>query len=230
MNSLERVAAAVNGGIPDKVPVALHNFLLAAKMANIPMSHAFQNGKLLAETQLFAWKRFKHDMLLVESGTSAMAQAMGCEVAYADDHPPYVAGPVLRSWSDIDKLTVPDPTRAFPLVCLLEATRILRDEIGNKAFLQSRSDQAPLALASALRGYQQFYMDLADERNYVHIRRLTAICRQATQRLSLALKDAGAHGTCVGEFGPATISPKLYRSLALPNLKEYFRVMRERTS
>ena len=134
MNSLERVAAAVNGGIPDKVPVALHNFLLAAKMANIPMSHAFQNGKLLAETQLFAWRRFKHDMLLVESGTSAMAQAMGCEVAYADDHPPYVAGPVLRSWSDIDKLTVPDPTRAFPLVCLLEATRILRDEIGNKAF------------------------------------------------------------------------------------------------
>ena len=71
-------------------------------------------------------------------------------------------------------------------------------------------------------------MDLADERNYVHIRRLTAICRQATQRLSLALKDAGAHGTCVGEFGPATISPKLYRSLALPNLKEYFRVTRAR--
>jgi MtaA/CmuA family methyltransferase len=226
MNSLERVAAVVQGRIPDKVPVALHNFLLAAKMAKIPMSRAFQDGKLLAEAQLFAWRRFKHDMLLVENGTTAMAQAMGCEVAYADDHPPYVVKPVIRNWSDIDKLEIPDPTKIFPLTCLLEAGRILKNEIGNEVFLQMRSDQAPLALASALRGYEQFFMDLADEASHVHIRRLATLCRQATERLSLAFKDAGAHGTCIGEFGPATISPRLYRSLALPELKEYFRVMR----
>ena len=227
MNSLERVFTVVHGGIPDKVPVALHNFLLAAKMAEIPMSRAFQDGKLLAEAQLFAWRRFKHDMVMMENGTIAMAQAMGCEVAYSDDHPPYVVQPVIRNWSDIDKLRIPDPTQDFPLTCLLEAARVLSDEIGKEVFLQLRSDQAPLALASALRGYQQFFMDLADEANHVHIRRLTAMCRQATQRLSLALKDAGAHGTCIGELGPATISPRLYRALALPDLKEYFRVMRD---
>ena len=216
MNSLERVAVVVNGGIPDKVPVALHNFLLAAKMAKIPMSRAFQNGKLLAETQLLAWRRFKHDMLLVENGTSAMAQAMGCEVAYADDHPPYVVKPVIRSWSDIDKLRIPDPTKDFPLTCLLEATRILRGEIGNEVFLQVRSDQAPLALASALRGYQQFFLDLADEANYVHVRRLAAICRQATQRLSLALRDAGrtAHASAslgLPQYLPGSTERWLYR-------------------
>jgi uroporphyrinogen decarboxylase len=226
MRSLERVAAVLDGKLPDKVPVGLHNFLLAAKMAKMPMSRAFQDGNLLAEAQLIAWRRFKHDVLMVENGTTAMAQAMGCEVAYSDDHPPYVIQPVIRDWSDIDKLEIPDPAKVFPLTCLLEAARILKKEIGSEVFLQMRSDQAPWALASALRGYEQFFMDLADEANHVHLRRLAAICRQATQRLSLAFQDTGAHGTCIGEFGPATISPRLYRSLALPDLIEYFRVMR----
>jgi uroporphyrinogen decarboxylase len=156
-----------------------------------------------------------------------MAQAMGCEVVYADGHPPYVVTPVIRSWSDVDKLRIPDPTRDFPLTCLVEATRVLSAEIGNEVFLQSRSDQAPLTLASALRGYQQFFIDLADEENFVHIHRLTDICRQASERLSLALQDAGAHGTCIGETGPATISPRLYRLLVLSNLKKYCKTMRD---
>jgi MtaA/CmuA family methyltransferase len=226
MTPLERVTTVINGGVPDKVPVALHNFLLASRMAGIPMSQAFRDGNLLAEAQLVAWRRFKHDMLMVENGTTAMAQAMGCEVAYADDHPPYVTKPVVQNWSDIDKLTIPDPEKTFPLKCLLDATKILKKEIGGGAFVQARSDQAPLALASALRGYQQFFMDLADEENYVNIRRLADICRQATERFSLALQNAGADGTCIGELGPATISPRLYHLLAMPDVRKYFGVMR----
>jgi len=227
MTSLERVFAVIEGRIPDKVPVALHNFLFAARLAGIPMSQAFQNGELLAETQLAAWRRLRHDMVMLENGTGAMAQAMGCKVVYADDHPPYVVEPVIRGWDDIDKLTIPDPTKTFPLTCLLEATRILRAEIGNEVFLQSRSDQAPLALASALRGYEQFFMDLADPEHYPYLNKLTAICRQAIERLSLALKEVGAHGTCIGEFGSATISPGRFRSLAVPRLQEYFQTMRK---
>jgi len=227
MNSLDRVHTVIRGGIPDKVPIALHNFLLAAKMARIPMSQAFQDGGLLAETQLFAWRRFRHDMLMVENGTTAMAQAMGCEIAYSDHHPPYVVTPVIRNWSDIDNLTVPDPATTFPLNCLLKATRILKAEIGGHGFVQARSDQAPLALASALCGYQEFFMHLADDDNFVHINRLTAICEKAIRRLSLALRDAGADGTCIGELGPATISPRLYRLLAVPYLQKYFQAMRD---
>ena len=156
MNSSERVVAVIRGELPDKVPIALHNFLLAAKMARIPMSQAFQDGALLAETQLVAWRTFQHDMLMVENGTTAMAQAMGCEVAYSDHHPPYVIAPVIRNWSDIDKLTIPDPATTFPLNCLVKATRILKAEIGGRAFVQTRSDQLPLALASALADISSF--------------------------------------------------------------------------
>ena len=38
MNSLERVRAVLTGKIPDRVPVCLHNFMLAAKEADVPMS------------------------------------------------------------------------------------------------------------------------------------------------------------------------------------------------
>jgi uroporphyrinogen decarboxylase len=227
MKSLDRVLTVVRGGIPDKVPVGLHNFLMAAKLSGIPMSRVFQDGKLLAETQLQQWRRFKHDMLLIENGTVAMAQALGCRVMYADDHAPYVVEPVIHDWSDIDRLTLPDPNKVFPLTCLVEATRILSTEIGSEVFLQARADQGMLTLASALRGYEQFLIDLADEANYVHINRLTDFCRQAVERLSLALKDAGGHGTCIGETGPATISPRLYRSLVLPNLLKHCKAMRD---
>ena len=37
MNSLQRVRAVLRGDLPDRVPVCLHNFMMAAREAAIPM-------------------------------------------------------------------------------------------------------------------------------------------------------------------------------------------------
>ena len=37
MNSLDRVRTVLAGGIPDRVPVCLHNFMLAAREARVRM-------------------------------------------------------------------------------------------------------------------------------------------------------------------------------------------------
>jgi uroporphyrinogen-III decarboxylase len=56
--SLERVMTVISGGIPDRVPTDLHNFLPAAKAAGINLSECLRSGELMAESQILAWRRF----------------------------------------------------------------------------------------------------------------------------------------------------------------------------
>jgi uroporphyrinogen decarboxylase len=226
VNSLERTMTVISGGIPDQVPVELHNFLMAARMAGIPLSKCLQDGKLMAESHLVAWRYFQHDMLLIENGTTAMAQAFGCGVTCKDEVAPRVIDPVLKDLRDVDRLRIPDPEKDFPLTQVLEAVRILRRELGDRAFVMGRADQAPMALAAAIRGHEQFLIDLGECEKPAAIERLLDVCVEATTRYALALQRAGAHGTSVGEFGSDVISPAMYRWYALPRLKRFFAAMR----
>jgi MtaA/CmuA family methyltransferase len=227
MTSLERCMAVIRHEVPDCVPVALHNFLMAARMAGIPLSQCLRSGELMAEAHLVAWRRFGHDMLLVENGTTAVAQAFGCGVAYSDEIAPRVVDPVLKELADIDRLRIPDPDRDFPLTEVLEAVRILRREIGDRVCIMGRADQAPMALAAAMRHHERFLLDLGEADDLRLIGHVIDVCREATTRYALALRDAGAHVTSIGEFGSDVISPRMYRELAIPRLKQFFAAMRQ---
>ena len=63
MNSIERVGAAIDLAEPDRVPVDLHDFQVAARATGLPMSEVFRDGTLLAEAMLAAWRRIRprHD-------------------------------------------------------------------------------------------------------------------------------------------------------------------------
>jgi MtaA/CmuA family methyltransferase len=228
MTSLERVMTVISGGIPDRVPTDLHNFLMAARTAGIPLAECMQSGKLLAESQIVAWRVFKHDMLLVENGTATLGQAMGCGVLYANDAAPLVIDPVLKILDDLNELRLPDPEKDQPLPQVLKAVSILRREFGDRVFIMGRADQGPMALAAALRGYKQFFLDLGEEKNAPLIERLLDICVEADIRYAFALREAGAHGTSLGELGSDTISPTMYRRLGMPRLKKFYAAMQEK--
>jgi MtaA/CmuA family methyltransferase len=187
-----------------------------------------QNGEVLAESQIIAWRALKHDMLLVENGTAALAQAMGCGIAYPGDAAPLVVEPVLKSLDEVDRLRLPDPEKDHPLPQVLRAVSLLRREFGDRVFIMGRADQAPMALAAALRGYGQFFLDLGEGRRGPLIERLVDLCVEADTRYALALRQAGAHGTSLGELGSDTISPAMYRKYGLPRLKKFYAAMREK--
>jgi uroporphyrinogen decarboxylase len=222
MTSLERTLTVINSGIPDRVPVALHNFLMASRMAGFGLRECLAKGELLAEAQLVAWRRFGHDVMLVENGTTAMAQALGCEVVFGDEVAPRIAVPVLKTLEDVEKLVVPDPNTTYPLCEVIKAVKILRRELGEQVFIMGRSDQAPMALAAALRGHGTFWMDLGENEKPELIAKLLDFCVETTTRYALALRDAGAHGTCIGEVGSDVVSPAMYRKLVLPRLQRFF--------
>jgi len=44
MTSVERVERVLAGGIPDRVPVDLHDFMLAAQVSGMPFEEYFRDG------------------------------------------------------------------------------------------------------------------------------------------------------------------------------------------
>jgi uroporphyrinogen decarboxylase len=216
MNSVARVRAAIALREPDRVPVDLHNFQTAAYATGLPLARVFQNGELLAEAMLNAWREFQHDMILLENGTACNAQACGLEVVYRDDSAPSAGKPLLQSLADVAGLEVPDPYRAFPMSEVLKATRILSRELGDRAWICARADQGPMDLAAQLRGADEFMMDLAagEEPDLIHA--LLDFARRVATRYAYALIECGGHSTSIGEAyaSPSMLSPRHYRQYA----------------
>jgi len=226
MSSLERCRAVIAGRIPDRVPVDLHNFLVTVHYAGLPMAEALQDGEMMAYAQLKFWRDFQQDMLLVENGVVAEAQACGCVVEYFDDGPPRVAGHILASSLEkIETMEVPDPFTTPPMCEVLKAVRILVQEVGNQVFIMGRADQGPGALALALRGYERFILDLAAYEQPELIHAVLDYCVRVQTRYALALKEAGAHGTATGGLGVSLLSPKLYRQIEQPYERKFIQAV-----
>jgi len=213
MNAVERVRAAIDLREGDRVPVDLHNFMPAALACGVPMSEVFRSGELLAEAMLAAWREFGHDMILLENGTACNAQACGVGVHYSDETAPVARDPVLKRLEDVIDLEVPDPYTTFPMCEMLEATRILSRELGDRAWICARADQGPMDLAAQLRGMTEFMMDIAIGEQDELIHALLDYTRRVATRYAFALIECGGHSTSIGEpvAGPAMISPRHYR-------------------
>ncbi len=227
MTSVERTWTVLRGGIPDRVPVDLHNFMMTAHASGLPFPEYFQSGEAMAEGQLKAWREFGHDVLLIENGTAALAEACGCQVEYMTESAPVCHGPAIKSLDELDKLTVPDPYKAHPLKENLKATRIVAQEIGRQAFIIGRADQGPFSLASMILGMDVFlyYLALSQKRPrggepadknielQRQLHRLLEFSLEVTTRYALAQIEQGAHLTSIGESlsGPDVCSPKTYK-------------------
>ncbi len=224
MTSLERALTTINHGIADRVPTDLHNFLFTLKFASLPMDDALQNGEMLAEAQLLAWREFGHDILLVENGVTCEAQACGCEVDYFVEGPPRVRKHILaESLDKVDELEVPDPFTTHPMCELIKAVRIISQEVGDRVYVMGRADQAPGALAMGLRGYERFLLDLALRENLDAVRKVLDYATKVHVRFCHALREAGAHGTSGGEIGVDIAGPHIYREFANPYNREVVR-------
>jgi uroporphyrinogen decarboxylase len=212
-NSVERVETVLRGGIPDRVPVDLHNFLMVAQVSGLPFPAFMQSGEAMAEGHIDAWREYGHDLMILENGTVALAQACGCQVEYIDGSAPVHIGSVISSLDEIDKLVIPDPYKVHPLAENLKATRIVSKEVGDKVFIMGRADQGPFSLASMLFGVQEFLMALADPDNKEKLHRLLAFSEEVVYRYAIAQSEQGARITSIGESlsGPDVTSPKMYK-------------------
>jgi uroporphyrinogen decarboxylase len=231
MNSIERTLRTLAFKPVDRVPVDLHNFMLTPRFMEVTDLPAFfRDGEAMAEGQIRAWRRYGHDVLLLENGTAALAEACGVEVKYQEDSAPVASEPAIQSLDEVDSLEVPDPYQDPLLSELLKATRIVVEEIGDQAFIMGRADQGPFSLACEIRGMSNFLLDITTPEKQDKVHQLLDFCRQVTERYALAQMEQGAHATSVGDSpsGPDLISPDFYRQFAYPYMKELAQRMREK--
>ncbi|MCC6579803.1 MAG: uroporphyrinogen decarboxylase family protein [Phycisphaeraceae bacterium] len=229
MNSLERMMAALNGQPVDQTPVAIHHFLVTGRYAGFDdLGQWLQDGDMLAAGQLASWRELRHDALLIENGVTAMAQALGSEIVYPKSIPPHVRRPLLADGLEgLDHLRVPDPRTAHPLCEVLKAVRICRRETQDKVFIMGRADQGPNALAMALRGPEQWLMDLMDPDQDALVTRVLELTTACCTRYALALLEAGAHGSCIGGAGVSVLSPQLYMQREWPHQRSWCQAVRD---
>lgn len=227
MNSLTRTLTVLNGGVPDRVPVSMLDFMVCARTIGVPLSEFCQNGEAMAEGALASWREYGHDMILVESGTAALAEACGCTVEYLADSAPVVVGPAIDTLDDVDRLRAPDPYSTHPLRENLKATRILSRAVGDRVAIMGRADQGPFSLASMLLGMENFLLLLAQcpigptgdfltaegREIGASLHRLLAFTLEVCGRFAAAQIEQGAHITSIGESiaGPDVCSPRVYR-------------------
>jgi len=218
VNSLQRTNKVIQqkGEEVDRLPVDLHSFAMAAHISPYNMDEIFNDGKLMAETQLNLWQEVKHDVILLENGVTALAEALGAKVEYYPDAPPEIVEPLLPELAAVKKLAVPDVKTTASLPELLKATKKTKNTVGDKAFVMGRGDQGPFSLAAHLRGIEQFMMDLLDPDKRELLNELIAICTETVKRFACAQIEAGADATSMGDSlaGPELISPKMYREFA----------------
>jgi uroporphyrinogen decarboxylase len=218
MTSLERCLAVLNHEMPDQVPVVPQAFMFACKTAGYTIGQINKSGKLMAETHLLNQSQYGYDGVVIDIDDCTLAEACGAKVIFRENDVAIVdeSQPLLKDLEAIEDLQLPDPYQSGRLPEWLEATRILREKIGDHVFIMGRADQGPFDLACLLRGTEQFMVDiLTEEPEIMH--QVLDYCRRAVTLFAKAQKDAGAHATSIGDSlaGPNLVSPKLYKNFAL---------------
>lgn len=218
MNSLQRVQAVLAGQIPDRVPVCLHNFMLATREAGIPMEKYRADPQAIAQVHLQALEKYGHDCLLIDTDTTLLAEAMGAKSEWAPGEPGRIVAPAIRSLAEVDRLKVVNPDTDGRIPALLEGIRLLAKQVGNEVAIRGNADQMAFGLACLVRGIQDFLMELAAEPDSPAIVQLLQVCYQSHLAVHRALVRAGAHFTSLGDSlaGPDVVSPRMFDRFARP--------------
>ena len=214
----ERVCAMLAGETPDRVPVGVHSWEVAAREYGFKIREFCLDGEKNAQAQIAFQRKYVFDVVLLESGVGLLAEAMGCPMLYREDEPPVVQAGVLTQYEDVDKLRVPEPYEDGKLPEALKATRLFREAFGDEVFIIGDADQGPFNLAAQLRGTRQFMIDLAKQDNLEGMEALLEVATQVVVRYAQAQMECGAHAACIGESlaGPDLVSPEIYRRFAYP--------------
>ena len=218
ITSLERVRAVIAGEIPDRVPVCLLSFQNAAFRAGVSIADYCLDGRKMAEAQLGYWEEFRHDMVQIENGVAALAEAVGCVVEYAEEEPPWVTRPAIESLDQLNRLKALEIGGSPGIIALLDATRILADKIGKVACIRGDADQGPFSLAAQIIGAERLMLALMDPDEHEKLHALLSYATEQVVRLAQAQFAAGSHFCVMGDSiaGPDVCSPKLYTEFAAP--------------
>ena len=210
MNGFERISAALKGEKPDKVPIMLHNFMLAARESGITMKQYRENPEKMAHAHIRFVEKYGVDGIMLDIDTALLADAMGIPVTFPEDEPARAAGKLISSYEQIDDLEPIDIRNNDRIMISLEAARIMVKYFGGEIFIRGNCDQAPFSLASMVRTPTEWMMDLLVNEEFCF--KLLDYCLDPCKQYLQLMSETGVHMLSNGDSpaGPDMISRDLF--------------------
>ncbi len=217
MNGYERIQAAMKGEKPDKIPVMLHNFMMASKEAGVSMAQFRDNPKTMAEVFIKSVEKYDFDGILVDLDTVTLAGAVGVPVDFPVNDPARSHKGNLLSLEDVRNLKKINIENYRYVQNWLEATRRIKAHFKNEVYVRGNCDQAPFSLASMMRGSQEWMLDLILGEPEL-VTELLEFCTEITCQFISLMAQTGCDMVSNGDSpaGPEMVSPEMYEVFALP--------------
>lgn len=220
MTRIERIRTVISGGIPDRIPVMTHNFLMAAREAGITMAQYRSSADVMARCLIQACETYGTDGILLDVDTALLASACGADVVYPEDIAAVTLDRQPRSMEQImEDLAGVDLTKSERIQLYLETIHKLAEWCNdNDVFLRANADQGPFSLACLLVGMNDFMMLLMDEEEEEHLTALMEQTLKVCLQMHRLCYEAGGHMTSYGNSseGCSVVSPAVFRKFGKP--------------
>ncbi|MDF2875142.1 MAG: hemE 4 [Sporomusa sp.] len=226
MTPIERLSAYSQGKSIDRLPCVPIVGNTAARVIGVKVSELPSNGKLLAQAQIGAYRRFGYDIIRIFTDLYGQAEAMGAVIRYPKDETAYLDQPALTDISQIDRLSPANPYQDGNLPHQLEAMRIAVEEVG-KEVVVTGALTGPFTNASFLIGAENLTRLVAKNPEAVH--RLCRLSLETSLNYAKAIIDAGCTPSLTDPMSSATIiSPKKFEEFSLPYLQQLIEYIHSR--
>jgi uroporphyrinogen decarboxylase len=228
MNSKQRVVAALEGNLPDRVPVFLLSRRYSMKAANVSFKTCLEDtsGEKYARAQADLWRLYGYDGVIDFGGVNAESAAFGSELTVSENESPSIDVPLLQDLEDIEHLEVPEITRIQPIIRQLNVVKNLKKYVGPEVPVFANV-QCSFRSAAMLRGLNNLLIDLYENPDEIH-----KLLEKTTQMAMLYGRELVACGCDVLTFSNPTasgsvISRKHYQEFVFPNDKKMLDFFRD---
>jgi uroporphyrinogen decarboxylase len=234
VNSRERDLRPLAREPGARLPVGPMLMDFGARVLDVPVGVFCQDAELMARANIETWERIGQDIVFLGSDNYYIAEGFGCGVAHPDDETPHLEHPPLEHISDVHRLRVPDPLTDGRMPVFIEATRRVRDALGDDVAIRTPGT-GPFALASYFVGTQEFLIEVAmanyelPESDADAIHHALDLAADALIAFGKACVDAGADILHCGDSLAScdVISPADYERWAFPYERKVIQAWKE---
>jgi MtaA/CmuA family methyltransferase len=222
MNSKERVLKAMRCEKPDRIPWVPFVGCHAGALLGVSAMDYLKSEDLMVKGIQAAIDRYKPDGIPVSFDLQIEAEALGCDLVWANENPPSVSGHILAQGATLEELKVLD-ANAGRIPIVMNATRRLRK--ANPDIALYGLITGPFTLALHLLG-TDIFMKMFDDPDYV--KRLMVYCQDCAMVISRAFMEAGCDAIAVVDPMTSQIGPDQFGEFVTPYVTTVFEDIRAR--
>ena len=217
LTPLQRLSAYQKGEPLDRLPCVPIVGNTAARVIGVKVSAFRGNGRLMADAQVAAYRRFGYDVIRIFTDLYTQAEAMGARVHNPDDETAYLAEPAIHAADAIAKLRPGDPRRDGNLPAHLEAMTRAFEAVGAEVPVTGALT-GPFTTASFLIGTENLVR--LTLKNPAAVHRLCEVACQGALAYADAILGTGCTPSLTDAMCSTTvISPRQFQEFGQPYLK-----------